>query len=125
MKICIISTTVYNLPPPGYSGLEMLVYQWACEFTKQGHQVSVVAPEGSQFPPELNIQLIAVSLREPFDSAYLKYKDRLSEFDAIIDNSWGWFSVLSQMEADHQLPVIHCYHSDPYNLGTPHSSGYV
>lgn len=36
-----------------------------------------------------------------------------------MDNSWGWYSVLSQMEADHQLPIIHCYHSDPYNLGAP------
>lgn len=117
MKILTISTSVYPLPPPGYSGLEFLCYEWACEFAKQGHQVSIVAPGESQLPD--GIELISTGLREPEDAAYLKYKDRLGEFDAIMDNTWSWFSALSQMEADHQLPVIHCYHSDPYNLGTP------
>jgi glycosyltransferase involved in cell wall biosynthesis len=90
-------------------------------FAKAGHQVSIVAPEGSQFPPDLNIELIAVPLRCGEDVAYSKYKDRMisGEFNAIFDNSWLWMSVLSQMEADHQLPIIHCYHSDPYNLQTP------
>ena len=121
MKLLIIGTTVYNLPPPGYSGLEMLVYQWACEFAKAGHEVTVVAPGDSKFPEELNIQLISVGLREPEEAAYLKYKNNLEsgEFDAVFDNTWLWYSALSQMEADHQLPIIHCYHSDPYNLGTP------
>jgi len=121
MKLLIISTTVFNLPPPGYSGLEFLCYQWACEFAKQGHQVSVIAPGDSKFPEELNIQLISTGLREPEDAAYLKYKNKLEsgEFDAVMDNSWGWFSVLSQMEANHQLPIIHIYHSDAANLGTP------
>lgn len=121
MKLLIIGTTVYNLPPPGYSGLEMLVFQWACEFAKAGHEVTVVAPGDSKFPEELNIQIISVGLREPEEAAYLKYKNRLEsgEFDAVMDNTWLWYSALSQMEADHQLPIIHCYHSDPYNLGTP------
>ena len=121
MKLLIIGTTVYNLPPPGYSGLEMLVYQWACEFAKAGHKVTVVAPGDSKFPEELNIQLISVGLREPEEAAYLKYKNNLEsgEFDAVFDNTWLWYSALSQMEADHQLPIIHCYHSDPYNLGMP------
>lgn len=120
MRICVISTTVYTLPPPGYSGLEFLCYQWAVEFAKAGHEVTVVAPGDSQFPA-VNIELIATGLREPEEAAYSKYKNRLEsgEFDIIMDNSWGWFSALSQMEADHQLPVIHCYHSDPYTLGTP------
>jgi len=110
---------MYNLPPPGYSGLEMLVYQWACEFQKAGHQVAVVAPGDSQLPE--GIELISVGLREPEEAAYLKYKNRLEsgEFDAIEDNTWLWYSVLSQMEADKQLPIIHCWHTDPYGLGAP------
>lgn len=119
MKILMISTTLYNLPPPGYSGLEMLVYQWACEFQKAGHQVTVVAPGDSQLPE--GIELISVGLREPEDGAYLKYKNRLEggEFEAIEDNTWLWYSVLSQMESDKQLPIIHCWHTDPYGLGSP------
>lgn len=119
MRICLISTTVYQLPPPGYSGLEMLVYNLACEFAKEGHHVSVIAPEGSQFPQELNIELVPTALRENEEAAYLKYKDMLETFDVVEDHSWGWFSILSQMEMDRQLPIVHCYHSDPYNLGTP------
>ena len=122
MKILIISTTMYPLPPPGYSGLENLVYCWACEFAKaKGHQVAVVAPGDSKFPPELNIELITTGLREPEEAAYLKYKNRLEsgEFNAIEDHTWLWHSVLSQMEAGKQLPIIHCWHTDPYSLGSP------
>jgi len=121
MKVIIISTTVFPLPPPGYSGLEMLCYQWAVGLQKLGCQVAVIAPEGSQLPE--GIELIATGLREPDETAYAKYKqaleERLKDGWVCMDNSWGWYSVLSQMEADRQLPVIHCYHSDPYNLGTP------
>ncbi len=117
MKILLISTSMYNLPPPGYSGLEMLVYQWACEFQKAGHQVTVIAPGDSKLPE--GIELISIGLREPEEAAYLKYKGRLEsgEFDAIDDQTWLWYSVLSQMESDKQLPVIHSWHTDPYGLG--------
>lgn len=97
----------------------MLVYQWSVEFAKSGHQVACVAPEGSKFPPELNIELISVPLRCGEDQAYLVYKDRIKDFSACFDNTWLWYSVLSQMEADHQLPIIHVYHSDAANLGSP------
>lgn len=121
MKILVISTSIFSIPTTGYSGLEQLCYWWSLEFAKAGHQVSVVAPQGSTFPPELNIELIATNLGEGEDVSYGRYKDRLmrGDWDAVMDNSWLWFSALSQMEADHQLPVIHCYHSDPNNLGSP------
>lgn len=121
MRILVISTSIFALPPAGYSGLEQLCYSWSLEFAKAGHQVSVVCPQGSVFPPEVNIELIATNLGEGEDVSYGRYKDRLikGDWDAVMDNSWLWFSVLAQMEADHQLPVIHCYHSDPNNLGPP------
>lgn len=119
MKILIIGTSMYNLPPPGYSGLEMLVYQWACEFQKAGHQVAVVAPGDSKLPE--GMELISIGYRENEEAAYLKYKNRLEpgQFDAIMDNTWLWYSVLAQMEASKQLPIIHCWHTDPYGLGSP------
>jgi hypothetical protein len=70
MKILVIGTSVFTLPPGGYSGLEMLVYQWVVEFAKAGHQVSIVAPIGSTFPPELNVELIATNLGEGEDVSY-------------------------------------------------------
>jgi len=120
MKILLISTSVYRLTKEGvtgYGGLEYLVAKWAMELKKLGVDVSVVCPEGSDLGE--GIEIIPVGYREGFDSAYLKYKDRLAEFDAIQDNSWGWYSVLSQMEADRQLPIIHIYHTDYANLSSP------
>jgi len=121
MKVLLISTSVFPLPPSGYAGLENLVFTWACELSKLGCNVSVVAPEGSTFPEELAIELIPVPLRCGEDVMYGAYKDRLmaGQWDAVFDNTWLWFSVLAQMEADRQLPIIHCHHSDPYNLGSP------
>lgn len=118
LKILVISSTVYALPPKGYSGLEALVYQWAVEFHKGGHKVAVVAPEGSVMPE--GIELIPTPLMVDESQAYPLYKERLGEFDVIMDNSWLWHTVLAQMEAgDRQLPVIHIYHSDPDFLPNP------
>jgi glycosyltransferase involved in cell wall biosynthesis len=121
MKILVIGTSVFTLSPTSYAGLEALVWEWSVEFAKAGHSVSVVAPQGSTFPPALNIELIATNLGEGEDVSYGRYKDRLlrGEFDACLDSSWAWFSVLAQQEADKQLPVIHIYHSDYANLGSP------
>ena len=119
MKLLVISTNVFPIPLQGYGGLEQLVYVWACEFQKAGHQVSVVAPQGSQLPE--GMELIATTLGEAEEASWGRYKDRLmkGDWDAVMDNSWQWYSILSQMEADRQLPIIHCYHSDPHNLGAP------
>ena len=118
MRILLISTTVFTLPPKGYSGLEALVFDWSNEFAKQGHQVSVVAPEGSTMPA--GIELIPTALMVDESQAYPLYKDRLGEFDVIMDNSWLWYTVIAQMESgDKQLPVVHIYHSDPDFLPNP------
>lgn len=122
MRVLIISTTIFQLQEaglPGYGGLENLVITWSKEFRRLGHQVSVVCPKGSNLGE--GIEIIPVPLRCGEDVAWQSYKDRLlkGEWSAIMDNSWSWFSVISQMQADRQLPVIHCYHSDPYNLGNP------
>jgi glycosyltransferase involved in cell wall biosynthesis len=121
MKVLLISTSVFRLNPQtgtvGYSGLENLVAMWAMQLRGLGCQVSVVCPEGSDLGQ--GIEIIPIPLGCGEDVAYAKYKDKLSQFDCCMDNSWLWFSVLAQMEADHQLPIIHCYHSDPNNLGSP------
>lgn len=119
MKILIIGTTIYPLPPKGYSGLETLVFEWTCLFSTAGHQVSVVCPEGSWFPDNKNIEMIKVPLRCDEAQAYNAYKDRLGEFDAILDSSWMWYTTIAQIEnPDEQMPVIHVYHSDPEFLGS-------
>lgn len=117
LKILVISSTIYALPPKGYSGLEALVYEWAIEFQKAGHKVAVAAPEGSILPQ--GIELIPTPLMVDESQAYPHYKERLGEFDVIFDNTWLWYTVIAQMESDKQLPVIHIWHSDPKGLSNP------
>lgn len=118
MRICVISTPIFTLPLQGYGGLEALVYSWSLQFQKAGHEISIVAPEGSQLPE--GIELIPIQLMGTEEAAYLRYKGRLEDggFDAIMDNTWSWYSVISQMSSDKQLPIIHIWHSDPNGLGS-------
>lgn len=122
MRILVISTNIFPLPPKGYSGLEMLVYNWAVGFQKAGHQVSVVAPEGTTLPEGMDLIATKPGEGNPMlsceDSCWVRYKDRLltGAWDAVMDNSWAWASIAGQMEHPKQLPVVHCYHSDPRNL---------
>jgi len=101
----------------GYSGLEHLVALWAMELNKLGCEVSVVAPEASDLGE--GIEIIPVPFRCSEEQAYMVYKARLTQFDAVMDNTWLWHTVLLQMETDHQLPIIHIWHSDPQGLGSP------
>ncbi|MFH1484913.1 MAG: glycosyltransferase [Chloroflexota bacterium] len=119
MKVLTISTPIMALPPPGYSGLEWLVSRWAQEFQKAGHQVSVVAPEGSNLGPD--IEIIAIPLGCPEEQAFMVYRQRLEsgEFQACVDSTWQWWSVISQMESAKQLPIIHIWHSDYNGLSSP------
>lgn len=119
MRILVIGTNVFTIPPKGYSGLEALVFQWTCLFYQAGHKVTVVCPEGSWVPE--GIEMIPTKLLSDEEQSYAQYKDRLlaGEWDVIFDNSWLWYTILAQAETEKQLPVIHVYHSDPEFMGSP------
>jgi glycosyltransferase involved in cell wall biosynthesis/predicted SAM-dependent methyltransferase len=51
LDIGLISTAFFGCPPPGYSGLEQVVWDLACGLSELGHNVRLFAPEGSQTPP--------------------------------------------------------------------------
>ena len=89
MKILVICTTVYDLPPKGYSGLEWLVSEWAKYFRDAGHQVSVVCPGESNLGE--GIEIISTGLREPEGAAYLKYKNKLESGELSLDDSLQYF----------------------------------
>lgn len=121
MKILVISTNVFPIPLKGYGQLEQLAYLWAVEFQKAGHEVSVVAPEGSTLPEGMELIATKPGEGDPRtvfeDSGFMRYKDRLltGAWDVVMDNSWAWMTIQAQMEHGKQLPVVHCYHSDPTN----------
>lgn len=94
MKICVISSCVIVVPPPGYSGLEMIVWQCARGLAELGHEVTLIAPEGSSCP---NCKVINCGRPGQWDEshAFKTYSSHLLEanYDAIIDHSWSKFSL--------------------------------
>jgi len=51
LKIGLISTPFFTVPPKFYGGLEQVVWDLACGLSKLGHEVTLFAPKGSQAPP--------------------------------------------------------------------------
>lgn len=112
MKICVISTTVMPVPPPGYSGLEQLAYQQAAGLAKKGHQVLLVAPDikfGSVPPP--GVELHGTTLGESEKQAYSGYWNRLPDCEAIIDNSWWKWSYILKKEGKLKAPILGVLHA--------------
>lgn len=95
MKLLFISTNIFPLPPTGYSGLEMVLYLQAVGLAAKGHQVTVVAPQGSVLPE--GVELIPTMQNEPEEATWHRYSQRLNagEFEAIFDHS-----------LDHETPLL-------------------
>lgn len=51
LRIGLVSTRFFGVPPLGYSGLEQVVWDLAFVLDARGHEVTLFAPEGSQSPP--------------------------------------------------------------------------
>ena len=117
MKILLISSSIFPLPPQGYSGLEMLVYWLACGFQKAGHQVAVVAPEQSRLPE--GIELIPIGLREQEEAYFQKYRERLGEFDIIFDHTFQSWCYTESARREPDLPIVKTFHTDPSIWGSP------
>ena len=50
LRIALISTPFFGVPPQKYGGLELIVWDLACGLIKLGHKVIIFAPKGSQIP---------------------------------------------------------------------------
>jgi glycosyltransferase involved in cell wall biosynthesis len=109
MKIAVISTTIMTTPPPGYSGLEMLVHQQAAGLAKLGHSVLLVTPRGSTAPP--GVELHETTLGESEGLAYSGYCHKLPGYAAIIDNSWQKFSYMLKIEGRLKPPILGVLHA--------------
>lgn len=119
MKVLIVGTTVYSLPPAGYSGLEMLCYHLACGLAKKGHQVAVVAPKDSRLPQE--VELVPTELREDEEAVWGRYRNRIEggDVDVVLDSSWQRWATMSNVGKDPQIPIVNWHHTDPSVYGSP------
>lgn len=113
MKILVISTPIFKLPCVGYAGLEHLAYQQAVGLAKKGHQVSIIAPDGSACP---GVTVIPIGPERQVDekTAYSKYWQHLLSFDVILDHSWNKWSLCLKTEGKLKAPVL-CWCHAPVN----------
>lgn len=112
MKLLLISTTIFPLPPAGYAGTENIVFNLACGLAAKGHQVSVMAPEGSRLPA--GVELLACKPGESEESAYARlYRERIEkgEWEVIGDHSFEAWSYMSSIGREPQLPIVHTVHT--------------
>lgn len=114
MKICVISTTVMPCPPKGYAGLEQLAWQRAVGLANKGHQVTLIAAQGSTVPN--NVTLHETELRVEEKKAYSGYWNKLKEFDVIIDDSWQKWSYILKMEGQLHAPILGVLHAPIHTM---------
>lgn len=125
MRILLISTAIFNVPPnERYGGVEALIYDFCEELVRLGVDVSLAAPVGSK-PPK-GVELIeTVSSRRGFkeeEAAYYHYSHRIKDFDCIHDFS---HQKLVAFHVSHSLPAIYVTWFEPVYFttqrgGTPH-----
>lgn len=111
MRCLIIGTNIFPLPPTGYAGVEELVYRLSVGLAKKGHQITLVAPNGSQLPDE--VEVIYSGLMEDEEQTWQRYKGRMEagEFECVLDSSWQRWAVMSFVGKDKQIPVIQWHHT--------------
>jgi len=110
MRILVVSSTVFACPPSGYSGLEMIAWQQADGLVKKGHQVTLIAPQGSVLP--------GGSVIAPFPPGqadermvYEKTWQELPKHDCIVDHSWQKYAYLLKAEGKLKSPVLSWLHA--------------
>ncbi len=115
LKIGLLSTPIFTVPPQNYGGLEQIVYDLAEELALMGHEVTVFAPDGSAVPG-----CSIVSIGAPFDrvehdwvaterDAHRKIEAQLTQFDIIHGHNWLGFEYLSKAKHP-ELKVCHTHH---------------
>lgn len=127
MKIAVISAQVFPCPPSGYSGLEMIAWYTAKGLAELGHEVSLIAPDGSWCPGVTIIPTGPAGMigeehgyggfpdlkngNQVVRKAHPGYWQCLPDFDVIIDSSWQKSSYLLKMEGRLKAPVLGVLHA--------------
>lgn len=118
LRIGIISTQFFIIPPKGYSGLEQIVWDLAEGLDEFGHIVTIFGPEESKptkhgfvvhTGPSINA--VGVNWLEEERKAYDIYKAIITpeKFDVVHGHNWFGFEYLLKMN-NPKLKVIHTHH---------------
>lgn len=113
MRVLICSSQVFPVPPRGYGGLELIVYDLAVELGNMGHEVYVLCPGGSrgkdQGEPYNIITPEKGGPHNPEHYAYDSIKPALKDFDIIHSHGWGGHVYLAKRE-NPKLTVLQTLH---------------
>lgn len=119
LRIGIISTPFFSVPPKVYGGLEQVVYDIACGLDELGHDITVFAPEcsiptknGKVVITGKSINSVGIDWFKEEENRYHAYKDLITPetFDVVIDNTWFSFIYLTKIN-NSRLNVLHVHHS--------------
>jgi glycosyltransferase involved in cell wall biosynthesis/GT2 family glycosyltransferase len=116
LKIGLLSTRFFGVPPPCYSGLEQIVWDLACALDELGHEVTLFAPKGSQAPPHGKLvetgeahQTCKINWLQAELEAYDVFRDKLQEIDILHGHNWFGIEYLGKIR-NSGLPVTHTHH---------------
>src|ERR1700722_14280790 len=111
MRIMVISTGVFQLPCQNYAGLEVVAYHCAKGLAEKGHEVFLVAPDGSSCP---GVTIIPIGPPGQWGEhqAYNTYWQQLLQVDCVLDHSWAKYSYLIKTEGRmDKIPIIGILHA--------------
>ena len=125
MKILLVSTSCFNVPPPTYAGLERIVYDLAVGLCELGNEVTVAATKGSKARAEGEKYDVIETVDFTGDlrafgqegDAYKIYKDKMKDFDIVHSHNWLAHPYLYKQEHP-ELKVTHTHHGH-INWRTP------
>lgn len=114
MRVIVVSSTVFQVNPPwglsNYGGLEVIAWEQAKGLAAKGHEVSLVAPEGSSCP---GVTVIPCGPAGGWSEAqaYNVYWQELLKYDVCIDHSWSKMSYILKMEGRLKAPILAWMHA--------------
>jgi glycosyltransferase involved in cell wall biosynthesis len=118
LRIALVSTPFFGVPPKKYGGLEQIVWDLAEGLDELGHIVTLFAPEGSKVPKHgvlvttgPAIDTVNVDWFREEENRYFKWKEIITNdrYDIIHDHSWFGFPYFQKMN-NLKLRVIHTHH---------------
>ena len=89
MKVAIISTAALPTPPSNYGGIEAIAYDVADVLGERGHEVTLIATQGSRKPEKVNLLTTVNPMTEAWQeqTAFQYYGAKLKDFDIVHDMS--------------------------------------
>ena len=118
LRIALISTPFFTVPPSGYSGLEQIVWDLAEGLDELGHDVTIFAPDGSQATKHghvvhtgPSVNTVNVNWFEEEKRMYEIYKNIITpeKFDVCNGHDWFGFEFLMKVN-NPKINVIHTHH---------------